>query len=84
MQAYETHAVRVLSGFFSIHGFSGNPGVCGEGYAQSFIAMAGVATPAHDAPRLSPSNSSWALMLWGMCGAEERLESCQVNSELYR
>lgn len=84
VQAYEAHAVCTLSGFFFIHGFSGNPRVCGVGYAQSVIARAGAATPAHDAPHLSPSDSNWPLMLLGVCGAGERLESCQGNSGLYR
>lgn len=54
----------------------------GVAYAQSFIARTGAATPAHDAPCLSPSDSSW--ILWGVCGAGERLESCQGNSGFYR
>lgn len=45
------------------------PWSMGVAYAQSFIARTGAATPVHDAPYLSPSNSSWILMVLGVCGA---------------
>ena len=71
VQAYKAHEVRAVSGFFAIHGCSGNPGVCGVAYVQSFIARAGAAAPARDAPHLSllAIDSIWALMLLGMCRA---------------